>query len=180
MCVQVMSRFKWGHGFFSANEQLLQLYSGCATGAQVIAVQNQWLQGGSDGGLALARNLAAEGQASDWDDESEGEGEEEGSAGSSGGASGSEQGNEGGSEEEPTEEEEVDEEDYRRRMNREMPPSESSSDGEEEEEEAADVRGEGQGHREVAAPQAAADEAAALAQHTKAALRLDANDTGQQ
>ncbi|GAX73504.1 hypothetical protein CEUSTIGMA_g956.t1 [Chlamydomonas eustigma] len=44
--VHVMSRFKWGHSFFSANEELLDIYSQCNTAAEVIAAQKHWLDGG--------------------------------------------------------------------------------------------------------------------------------------
>ena len=44
--VHVMSRFKWGHSFFSANAQLLDAYGSCQTAAGVIATQNEWRKGG--------------------------------------------------------------------------------------------------------------------------------------
>ncbi|WIA20256.1 hypothetical protein OEZ85_006091 [Tetradesmus obliquus] len=40
----IMSRFKWGHSFFSTNAELLEAYSGCNTAGEVIAAQNAWLQ----------------------------------------------------------------------------------------------------------------------------------------
>lgn len=36
--LQVMSRFKWGHSFFSTNEELLERYGQCNTAAEVIQV----------------------------------------------------------------------------------------------------------------------------------------------
>lgn len=36
---QIMSRFKWGHSFFSTNADLLERYSACDTATEVIAVQ---------------------------------------------------------------------------------------------------------------------------------------------
>ncbi|EIE26892.1 DUF367-domain-containing protein, partial [Coccomyxa subellipsoidea C-169] len=39
----VLSRFKWGHGFFSANEELLDRYASCPGSAEVIAVQTAYL-----------------------------------------------------------------------------------------------------------------------------------------
>lgn len=44
--VDVLSRFKWGHSFFSLNAELLDRYAACQTGAQVIAVQNAFLAQG--------------------------------------------------------------------------------------------------------------------------------------
>lgn len=41
----LMSRFKWGHSFLSLNEGLLEQYCQCASAADVIAVQNQYLEG---------------------------------------------------------------------------------------------------------------------------------------
>lgn len=41
--IDLMSRFKWGHSFFSTNEELLDRYSQCETAADVIRVQNEWL-----------------------------------------------------------------------------------------------------------------------------------------
>lgn len=40
----IMSRFKWGHSFFSTNAELLEAYSECNTAGEVIAAQNAWLQ----------------------------------------------------------------------------------------------------------------------------------------
>ncbi|WIA40543.1 hypothetical protein OEZ86_013888 [Tetradesmus obliquus] len=40
----IMSRFKWGHSFFSTNAELLEAYSQCNTAGEVIAAQNAWLQ----------------------------------------------------------------------------------------------------------------------------------------
>lgn len=34
----VMSRFKWGHSFFSTNGELLERYGACTTAAEVIQV----------------------------------------------------------------------------------------------------------------------------------------------
>ncbi|CAL8468881.1 g8422 [Coccomyxa elongata] len=39
----VLSRFKWGHGFFSANEELLDRYASCPGSVEVIAVQTEYL-----------------------------------------------------------------------------------------------------------------------------------------
>ena len=40
-----------GHSFFSANEELLEIYSHCATAVEVISEQNRWLEGGPAGSL---------------------------------------------------------------------------------------------------------------------------------
>ncbi|KAL1240876.1 18S rRNA aminocarboxypropyltransferase [Trichinella spiralis] len=39
----VMSKFKWGHGFFNLNGDLLEKYSQCRTVAEVIKVQSEFL-----------------------------------------------------------------------------------------------------------------------------------------
>ncbi|PNW69939.1 hypothetical protein CHLRE_17g698950v5 [Chlamydomonas reinhardtii] len=140
--VGVLSRFKWGHSFFSTNAHLLSLYSSCATAVDVIAAQNAYLAGGSPaaGPASAAAALdvleiaaagrwergAGRGGGSDeevddgYDDEDGGEGEE-GEA-------------EEEEEEEEAEPDEAELEDLRRRMNRELPPSESEEEEEEEEE----------------------------------------------
>jgi len=41
--INLMSRFKWGHSFFSVNAELLDRYSACENGHQVTAVQNAFL-----------------------------------------------------------------------------------------------------------------------------------------
>lgn len=40
---QVLSPFKWGHSFLSLNRNLLDAYAACKDGAEVIAVQNDFL-----------------------------------------------------------------------------------------------------------------------------------------
>ena len=40
-----------GHSFFSANEELLEIYNHCATAVEVISEQNRWLEGGPAGSL---------------------------------------------------------------------------------------------------------------------------------
>ena len=39
----VMGRFKWGHSFFSLNDELLQRYAACGTAEEVIAAQGEYL-----------------------------------------------------------------------------------------------------------------------------------------
>ncbi|XP_057783751.1 uncharacterized protein LOC131003569 isoform X1 [Salvia miltiorrhiza] len=39
----LLSKFKWGHAFLSLNRELLKAYSECKNGADMIAVQNDWL-----------------------------------------------------------------------------------------------------------------------------------------
>jgi pre-rRNA-processing protein TSR3 len=63
----VMARFKWGHSFLSLNEGLLERYAECATAAEVIQAQNDYLESmasggaggssGSDDGLVHAGDL---------------------------------------------------------------------------------------------------------------------------
>eukprot|EP00735_Rhodelphis_limneticus_P014470 TRINITY_DN84_c0_g1::TRINITY_DN84_c0_g1_i1::g.14740::m.14740 TRINITY_DN84_c0_g1::TRINITY_DN84_c0_g1_i1::g.14740 ORF type:complete len:321 (-),score=61.43,sp/Q10409/TSR3_SCHPO/39.16/1e-64,DUF367/PF04034.8/8.9e-53,RLI/PF04068.10/1.5e-09,CD45/PF12567.3/0.066 TRINITY_DN84_c0_g1_i1:85-1047(-) len=40
----VMGKFKWGHSFFELNEELLEAYAECDTGAEVIAAQHKFLE----------------------------------------------------------------------------------------------------------------------------------------
>ena len=58
-----------GHSFFSANAELLEIYSKCSTAVEVIAEQNRWLEGGP------ARMIPWLSHVSNDDD---GEGEKEG------------------------------------------------------------------------------------------------------
>lgn len=39
----IMSRFKWGHSFFSLNEELLEMYAACRNAKEVIERQNEYL-----------------------------------------------------------------------------------------------------------------------------------------
>ncbi|GFR50534.1 hypothetical protein Agub_g12804, partial [Astrephomene gubernaculifera] len=58
--VAVLSRFKWGHSFFSTNAELLSRYAACANAAEVIAAQNEYLSGGHPSAGALPGPSAAE------------------------------------------------------------------------------------------------------------------------
>jgi pre-rRNA-processing protein TSR3 len=40
----VMSKFKWGHSFFSLNEELLERYAACRSADEVIATQTRYLE----------------------------------------------------------------------------------------------------------------------------------------
>ena len=42
---QLMNKFKWGHGFITLNEELLETYSECATAEDVKKAQDEWLAG---------------------------------------------------------------------------------------------------------------------------------------
>ena len=42
---QLMNKFKWGHGFITLNEELLETYSECATAEDVKKAQDDWLAG---------------------------------------------------------------------------------------------------------------------------------------
>ncbi|KAJ9515588.1 hypothetical protein QJQ45_021726, partial [Haematococcus lacustris] len=98
--ISVMSRFKWGHSFFSTNQQLLERYSACPTAAAVISAQSLWLQSG--GGAVEAphiRGPVGRGPAGRHQ------------AGEGGGLEQQQQGEEGGESEEGEEEEEEEEDD---------------------------------------------------------------------
>lgn len=40
---RLMNCFKWGHAFYSVNNELLDKYSACATSTEVVDVQNRYL-----------------------------------------------------------------------------------------------------------------------------------------
>lgn len=62
---QILGNFKWGHSFLSLNRNLLDAYAACKDGAEVIAVQNEF--------LANAGKDVAEGRQSSKDVDSDGE-----------------------------------------------------------------------------------------------------------
>jgi len=39
----ILTLFKWGHGFLTLNQGLLDLYRTCATSAEIVAAEQQWL-----------------------------------------------------------------------------------------------------------------------------------------
>ena len=41
---RLMNCFKWGHAFYSVNDELLQKYEKCTTSTEVVAVQNKYLE----------------------------------------------------------------------------------------------------------------------------------------
>ncbi|WOL02731.1 hypothetical protein Cni_G11450 [Canna indica] len=43
----LLGKFKWGHSFLSVNRELLDAYSQCQNGSEVISVQNSWLSSNS-------------------------------------------------------------------------------------------------------------------------------------
>ncbi|XP_042435224.1 18S rRNA aminocarboxypropyltransferase-like [Zingiber officinale] len=43
----LLGKFKWGHSFLSLNRELLNAYSNCQTGSEVISFQNSWLASNS-------------------------------------------------------------------------------------------------------------------------------------
>ncbi len=88
-----------GHSFFSANEELLDIYSRCVTAVEVIEAQNKWLSGSP--AAAQVSNKMLSGLERSGDD----------------GAGGSSDG-----------EEAEEDDDYRRRLNRELPPTDSEED----------------------------------------------------
>jgi len=42
----LMNKFKWGHGFITLNRELLESYTLCTTGEEVLETQNRWLTNG--------------------------------------------------------------------------------------------------------------------------------------
>ena len=46
----LMNKFKGGHGFITLNRELLESYSLCTTGEEVLETQNRWLTNGGGGG----------------------------------------------------------------------------------------------------------------------------------
>mmetsp|Transcript_18398 Transcript_18398/g.33498 ORF Transcript_18398/g.33498 Transcript_18398/m.33498 type:complete len:298 (-) Transcript_18398:300-1193(-) len=111
--VLVMRRFKWGHSFFSTNEDLLNRYAAARTAAEVIEVQNDWLQNPPPG--AQSSRLLAFPAFPGSDDDEEEEVRAEGEDGEGGRKEGS-----------ALTANKID--DLQRRMNRELPPSDSDSD----------------------------------------------------
>ncbi|CAG9463156.1 unnamed protein product [Pedinophyceae sp. YPF-701] len=63
--INLMSRFKWGHSFFSVNAELLDRYAGCEHGHQVIAVQDAFLAAAAENAGPPRIPGAAEGD-DDW------------------------------------------------------------------------------------------------------------------
>lgn len=75
--LHVMSRFKWGHSFFSTNEELLDAYSTCKTAAEVLIVQKKWLEGADSNRNHLTWPDDEDEDDEDADDEVEDDEEEE-------------------------------------------------------------------------------------------------------
>jgi len=59
---EIMSRFTWGHNFWTVNAELLQKYAQCEDSAQVVKVQHEWLLM-----LENEKKEAAENQEDGWD-----------------------------------------------------------------------------------------------------------------
>ncbi|KAG1656226.1 hypothetical protein FOA52_013791 [Chlamydomonas sp. UWO 241] len=118
--VNLMSRFKWGHSFFTANAELLEIYSRCSSAPEIIAAQNEWLAGGSRGRGGVPRALRDGGSSSDEDDDEDGET--------------SDARRRANRDLPPSVHSSEEEEDAQRRANRDMPPSVHSSEEEEEDE----------------------------------------------
>ncbi|GMH36033.1 hypothetical protein BSKO_03901 [Bryopsis sp. KO-2023] len=84
----LMGRFKWGHSFLSLNKELLDRYSECETGREMIEVQNEWLAevsgqaGKEDDYDAPCYDFPPSNSESEsTEDEGEGEGEDRDSGG---------------------------------------------------------------------------------------------------
>ncbi|ELR11979.1 uncharacterized protein ACA1_400580 [Acanthamoeba castellanii str. Neff] len=84
---QVMSKFKWGHSFFEVNRTLLDRYAACANSAEVVKVQNDWIEEcereqankhPADDDLLIANpNHANRGSSAGGDDDSDSEEDED-------------------------------------------------------------------------------------------------------
>ena len=83
---QLMNKFKWGHGFITLNEELLETYSECATAEDVKKAQDEWLAGPKlkDGELTREERIQqmlfppSDSSSSDEEEEEEEEEEEKG------------------------------------------------------------------------------------------------------
>ena len=80
---QLMNKFKWGHGFITLNEELLETYSECATAEDVKKAQDDWLAGPKlkEGELTreerIQQMLSPPSDSSEEEEETEEETEEE-------------------------------------------------------------------------------------------------------
>ncbi|KAI8469227.1 MAG: hypothetical protein J3K34DRAFT_454232 [Monoraphidium minutum] len=74
---QIMGRFKWGHSFFSTNADLLERYAECDSAAEVIAVQNAWLEEVTAAGPEWPSSEEDEDEEGSEEGSEEGQGEEE-------------------------------------------------------------------------------------------------------
>jgi pre-rRNA-processing protein TSR3 len=74
----LMARFKWGHAFFTTNGELLERYAACATAADVIAAQGEWLERAASGGPEWPPTSPSGSSGSEDEDEEEEESEDEG------------------------------------------------------------------------------------------------------
>eukprot|EP01116_Phalansterium_solitarium_P021554 TRINITY_DN6755_c0_g1_i2.p1 TRINITY_DN6755_c0_g1~~TRINITY_DN6755_c0_g1_i2.p1 ORF type:complete len:409 (+),score=148.59 TRINITY_DN6755_c0_g1_i2:1329-2555(+) len=66
---RLMAKFKWGQGFFDINRELLSKYAGCASSADVVAAQNEYLAM-VDSEQAERRTKQTKAPTHDSDDES--------------------------------------------------------------------------------------------------------------
>ncbi|XP_024539364.1 uncharacterized protein LOC9658690 isoform X2 [Selaginella moellendorffii] len=63
---ELLSKFKWGHGFLSLNSKLLKQYAKCKNSGEVVAVQNSWLSSSEKSEKSQEQDQE---QSSDNDDE---------------------------------------------------------------------------------------------------------------
>ncbi|GBG61588.1 hypothetical protein CBR_g22385 [Chara braunii] len=81
---RLLDKFKWGHGFLSLNQTLLQEYAACKNGQEVIAAQERWLNTARDqksvkknsGGDGKKGKLAVQDEEAEEEEEGKGEGKE--------------------------------------------------------------------------------------------------------
>ncbi|XP_071963537.1 18S rRNA aminocarboxypropyltransferase-like [Antedon mediterranea] len=53
--IKLLKRFKWGEGFFDVNQEILDIYASCRTGAEVVTAQQDWMQKCKDEDLAKSK-----------------------------------------------------------------------------------------------------------------------------
>jgi pre-rRNA-processing protein TSR3 len=66
----LLSKFKWGSGFFEINKEIIEAYSGCETSEQLISAQRRYLEKCKDDNVTNQnRNLDLPPNSSDEDDD---------------------------------------------------------------------------------------------------------------
>ena len=74
---EVMSKFKWGHAFFSVNEIYLEAYAECETAMDIIEAQNRILSEGFNAPRVLRELPSSDSESYDEEEEEQEQVEEE-------------------------------------------------------------------------------------------------------